>query len=309
MKKQPKPKSESTQETKPGIKSKPGPKPKPGLVSKPKSVPTPETKPKPGPKSKPVPKPKPGPESKSRSKSKPEPKSKPRSKTKTVPGPKPNPMPKPGPKPKPNPKPKPGPKSKSRSGFKIVPVSNPRPKTKSGYTPKPVSKWHVSLTDLAEFYGAPHVSTITKQIKIEGFPADCKIRHGVYDLKKYNDWRMDHFFGNLDTKTTMAAEKLRYQVARANREENADKKERGTLLDRVQLVQSLSIVLTGLRNRFLGWYKTLPPMLAGKDEKQMGMILRAEIMALLADLAAGVQSILPRKKRTPKRRAVENKKN
>jgi len=48
-------------------------------------------------------------------------------------------------------------------------------------------------------------------------------------------------------------------------------------------------------------------MLAGKDEKQTGMILRTETMALLADLATGVKSILPRKKREPKSRGVENK--
>lgn len=177
--------------------------------------------------------------------------------------------------------------------------SNPISKPKSGDVPE--SKWHVSLAGLTEFYNAPHDSTIKQQMKIEGFPADCKIRHGVYDLKKYNDWRIDHFYGDENAKTTMAAEKLRYQIARSNREEMADEKERGNLLDRGQFVQRFSIVLTGLRNRFLGWYKTIPPMLVGKDEKQIGMILRAETRSLLADLATGVKSILPKKKRKPKK--------
>lgn len=205
------------------------------------------------------------------------------------------------------PKSKSGHKSKSRSRLKSTPKSRtkseprsePKPEFKSG--PKSGSKWHVSLADLVEFYNAPHDSTIRGQIKIEGFPEDCKIKHGVYNLKKYNDWRIDHFYGDENISTTMAAEKLRYQIAKSNREENRDKKEQGNLLDREQLLQSFSIILTGLRNRFLGWYKTQPPMLISKNEKEMGMILRLETRALLADLAGGVKSILSQKKRKKKK--------
>jgi len=166
---------------------------------------------------------------------------------------------------------------------------------------KQIKKWKISLIDLAEFYDAPHTSTIKEQMKLEGFPANCKISHGVYDLKKYNDWRTEHFFGDKNIKTSMAAERLRYQIARANIEEMADEKMRNSLLDRTQLLQSFSIVLAGLRNRFLGWYKTLPPMLTDKDEKQIGMILRSETRALLADLAKGIKSVFPKKKREKKK--------
>lgn len=193
----------------------------------------------------------------------------------------------------------PGHKPKSKHKSKPKPKPESKPEFRPRVTPSP--KWHVSLSDLVEFYGAPHDSTIKAQMKIEGFPADCKIKHGIYDLKKYNDWRIDHFYGDENTKTTMAAERLRYQKARADREEMTVEKARGNLLDRGQLLQNFSIVLAGLRNRFLCWYKTQPPMLVGKDEKQMGMVLRIETRALLADLAEGIKSVLPKKKRKKKK--------
>lgn len=156
-------------------------------------------------------------------------------------------------------------------------------------------KWHVGLKDLTEFYNYPHDSTIKKHFTLDDFPTDVKIKHGIYDLKKYNDWHTEHFYGTEEEKTSMAAEKLRYQKARADREEITANELKKTVLPIAKIKQDLSFVFTGIKSRLLSWYKTLPPHLAGRNEKEMGQVLRKEVTEILTDFAQGIQSIMPKK--------------
>lgn len=62
----------------------------------------------------------------------------------------------------------------------------------------------------------------------------------------------------------------------------------GKLVDKEQVIQDLSILFTTIKSRLLGWVKILPALVFGREQKNIGQILRTEIDRILAELADGL---------------------
>lgn len=126
------------------------------------------------------------------------------------------------------------------------------------------------------------------------FPKDCKKSHGKYDLRIYLQWAL-HRFSLDENQMSMSEAKLLREQKLAEKQAIIVDEMRKELIPVKKMKQDLAIIFTGIRNKLLGWYKSLPPHLAGKDEKEMGQILVKETRALLTDLSMGVGSIIPKK--------------
>lgn len=163
--------------------------------------------------------------------------------------------------------------------------------------------WHVTLKEMSEFYGTS-VSTLSSRMILDDFPSDAQVGRGIYDLKKYNDWYMSHFFGN-EEESSLGVEKLRKLRAEADMKEMERDERSKKLLDIDKVVDDLSFVLNGIKQRLLSWSKGLPPHLIGRDEKEIGEALRIETRAILEDLSRGIVAITPKKtKKTTKKKKV-----
>lgn len=171
----------------------------------------------------------------------------------------------------------------------------------------PSDRWHRSLSELAEFYNMGK-TTLLERMKSPDFPPIAKVGTGVYDHKIVNDWLIAHFYGNPDDETCLAAEKLRYQKFRADREQYAAEKERDKLVEVSRVVSGLSFVFTGMKQKLMSWYKSLPPLLIGMEEKEMGVKIREETIVLLNDLKQGTDALKPKKKPAKKKVDAKSKK-
>ena len=156
----------------------------------------------------------------------------------------------------------------------------------------PGNRWEVTLADLCEFYGLG-ISTLTERMKLSGFPKDAKTSHGHYDLKIVNDWTVEHFHAPKKEKTTMSAEKLRFQKARADREEFITGQMKQNLVPLDKLLADLKIVVGLFRNSLLAWYKTLPPLLIGRDEREISATLRQEAISILDEISKDFYDLTP----------------
>lgn len=156
-------------------------------------------------------------------------------------------------------------------------------------------EWYICpLKEVVWFFNLNR-TTFIERTKADDFPEDARLQYNKYDLKKIYDWMQGHF-GNVETETTLAAERLRKLKAQADNEEIERDKALGTLISRDQVKQDLSFILTGLKQRLLAWSKTLPPHLIDKDEKELGLIIRKETRAILQDLSQGIKSLVPKRK-------------
>lgn len=172
-------------------------------------------------------------------------------------------------------------------------------------TNSPLGKWHRTLSDMTEFYNIA-ASTLLERMKAPDFPPIAKIGKGIYDLKIINDWMIAHFYGK-DEETCLAAEKLRYQKFRADREQYSAEKERDKLVEVNRVVSGLSFVFTGMRQKLMSWYKSLPPLLIGLEEKEMSIRIREETISLLNELKQGTDLLKPKKKPKKKSNAKPKK--
>lgn len=163
------------------------------------------------------------------------------------------------------------------------------------------NSWRITLNALADFYNVS-VPTIKKRINLPDCPPEVKLSRGQYNLKVFNEFVVQHFYGSEDVSRQMAEEKLRYQKYRSDSMEYEAKKLSGELLPIIEEQEGLAFVITGIKRKFLGWEKRLPPMLKGRNVKEMGAIIKKEIRILLNDLSQGISSIMPeRQKRKPKK--------
>lgn len=62
----------------------------------------------------------------------------------------------------------------------------------------------------------------------------------------------------------------------------------GKLIEKEEVIQDLSILFTTIKGRLLGWVKILPALVFGREQKNIGQILRTEIDAILTELADGL---------------------
>jgi hypothetical protein len=142
-----------------------------------------------------------------------------------------------------------------------------------------------TLDQTTWFYGITRQG-LSKWVE-RGFPKSIR---NQYPLKAGFDWwRNNIIVENGDT--SLAEEKLRYQRARSEREELAVLELRGDLI-RVDKVQNdLSFVFNGLKQRILSWAKSLPGILANKDERECFKILIDETHFVLEELSGGIKRI------------------
>lgn len=94
----------------------------------------------------------------------------------------------------------------------------------------------------------------------------------------------------------MADEKLRYQKARARREELLTAEMEGELVRTEKVVSDLAFVNNGIKQKLLSWQRSLPGKLARKDERGCMKVLQDEIWHILNELGKGVKNICKGKK-------------
>ena len=131
-------------------------------------------------------------------------------------------------------------------------------------------------------------------MKSPDFPQNCKLGHGVYDLKVFNDWMVTHFYA-AEKKTSMAEEKLRLIKARADREEMITGELCKKLIPREKVTADLTMVSLGIRMRLLNWSKSIPPKIEGRGLKECSQVIRDETYFILSELSQGMKAIMPKK--------------
>jgi len=133
--------------------------------------------------------------------------------------------------------------------------------------------------------------------KEQGAPPVVK---GYIDLLAACKWLIEYYrkFAEQSGYTSLAEERLRYQRARAHREELLAQEMDGKLIRIEQVQEDLMLLLSNLKQSLMNWVKRLPPVLKSKEEKDMMLILQSEIHQLLDELSKGSKKIC----KTPKKR-------
>ena len=176
--------------------------------------------------------------------------------------------------------------------LKLQPAQDP--------TPEDSSRIIVSGIQLYNFFGIS-APAFQMRMKIDGFPKDARISNRLWDLKMVNDWTLSHFYASAEgDEKGLADEKLRQARAKADMLEMERDTITKTLVRSDLVSQDLSILFTGMKQRLLGWFKKLPPLLVEKDVKAMGAVIRREVIDLLTDLSKGMDHINPKPKKAKK---------
>lgn len=125
------------------------------------------------------------------------------------------------------------------------------------------------------------------------FPKTAEIKHGYYDIKQIYDWYVIYFYGDADTAKQMAQEKLKYQMARSERERLEMEEIKGWLVRKEDFKRKLTEVIVIAKDSLLLWSKTLPPEFALKheDQKRVMRIIDKETKRILTILAKGVEAV------------------
>lgn len=155
------------------------------------------------------------------------------------------------------------------------------------------NKWIFSPKEISDLFGHT-VDGFRKRTQMPDFPEGCKVGHGKYDLKVYLRWCLGRFSVDA-SKMGLAETKLERERKKLEKETIEVETLKKNLLPKEEVVQGLSIVLVGTRQRLLSWFKTLPPYLIGRSEKEMMVVLRQETRALLTDMSKGIAHIMPKK--------------
>ncbi len=140
---------------------------------------------------------------------------------------------------------------------------------------------------------ATHRSTISRY-EAEGMPKEGR---GAYPLKRVLDW-LTARRAELAGEKSLTAERTR-QVSLRNRilQIQGDCL-RGELTEKGEVLKELSLLYSSIRITILSWVKRLPPLLAGKSERELTEVLNLEVRRVLTDLANGHNEIA-RKERKP----------
>ena len=150
-----------------------------------------------------------------------------------------------------------------------------------------------------------HLFEITKQGLSKWIQKGCpKADRDKYSLKSIFNWWKDHYIGDIAADTSIAQENLRYQRARAEREEITVLKLRESLIIKEQAMQTLAIIVAEARTAFLGLPRRLgDPLAAITDPKEIEYMLRGEITKILFDLAKPLK-----RKHAANRSRIQNRK-
>lgn len=159
----------------------------------------------------------------------------------------------------------------------------------------PPDKWicsRIELMDLFSLHWNTHVSRFTSP----NFPKEAVcIGRNKYDLKAYLKWLIDVHYGATSS-DAMLREKLRHEKYNADNAQYDAEKKIKKLLSRDEVVSGISLLLSGIKNKFLAWVKRLPALMANKPARDIEPILQEELYLVLSDLASGIRKIVPPEK-------------
>ena len=93
---------------------------------------------------------------------------------------------------------------------------------------------------------------------------------------------------------TLAEERTRKVRIDADMAEMEFAKIQGRVKETNKIVQDLSILFSNVKLHLMAWSKSLPPILIGKDEKEMGVQIRKETELVLNEFASGIGIITGR---------------
>ena len=160
-------------------------------------------------------------------------------------------------------------------------------------------------TEVCELFGISRaaLSDWTRQ----GAP---KLDRGTWDLKSLFDWREKTIVGKIETREAMAREKLKRETAQAGIRDLEFKKLEGTLIEVDKVTDDLSTLCANMKTALRGWAKRLPPILAGRSQKEIGREILREADCILTDFADGIGTLcekasVPAKKKARNQKTVK----
>jgi hypothetical protein len=167
----------------------------------------------------------------------------------------------------------------------------------------PDDKWILTRLELTDLFGL-HWQTHEARFRAPMFPReDVVLGNNQYDLKAYIEWMINVYFAAKDS-DAMFKEKLRHEKYKADKAMYDAEERARLLLPRDEVVSGLSLLLSGIKNKFLEWVKRMPGLLAMKTARQIEPILQKELFLILSDLAKGIALIVPKmlKEKLPAKR-------
>ena len=165
----------------------------------------------------------------------------------------------------------------------------------------PKDHWIMAPFEIMDLLGGPW-ETHKKRIHSATFPTErCRIGRSKYDLKVYLEWLLNVHLA-VNSSDQMAKEKLRHEKYKADKAMYDAEERARQLLSRDEVVSGLSLLLTGMKNKFLAWIKRLPGLLANKSAREIEPILEHELYVILSDLAKGIKKLIPKEKKSDKKK-------
>ena len=158
---------------------------------------------------------------------------------------------------------------------------------------RPDSVFVIKSADTQKFFNIS-AESLSKWCEMPSFPKTAKSdRYGYYDIKQIYDWHLLYFYGDADTAKQMAIEKLKYQVARSERERLETDELHGRLVRREDYNQRLVEVAVTTKDALMLWAKTLPPEMAlrQEDQKRVMKILDKKARQILTTMAQGLDAV------------------
>lgn len=124
------------------------------------------------------------------------------------------------------------------------------------------------------------------------WPKDAKTAYGKYDLKKVLDWRDIYIIGDPDIAKQMAREKLKYQIARSERERLETEELQKLLVRKERYNQKLREIIVVVKDALLLLPKTIPFALPLDHASQKLVVfgLDKEIKRILRIWASGIEA-------------------
>lgn len=125
------------------------------------------------------------------------------------------------------------------------------------------------------------------------FPKDAKVKYGFYDLQRVIEFRDIYIYGDAEIAKEIQKEKLKYQIARSERERLETAKLQGILVVKAELLKKFTESIIIVKDAIWLWAKRLPAEFGLEREKQkeVAEIIQREARLVLTTWAAGVESM------------------
>lgn len=96
---------------------------------------------------------------------------------------------------------------------------------------------------------------------------------------------------------TLADWKMQKTKAEAELKQIELKQVQSEVIPTEKVVQDLSTLFTNIKLHLRAWSKSLPPVLYGREEKEISLLINAETARILTELADGIKDIRGEKKK------------